>query len=277
MPRHWPFPFSMKAAMRKIEIIKNVSASWFALGVSILVGIFLSPFILHRLGNMAYGAWVLAFSVTGYYGLFDLGIRSALIRYVSTYIATNNHDALLRLVNTSLALYTAIGAAAMVATLLVSYYLGSLFRMPADFLPTARLLFLMVGAAVALGFPAGVFGGILEGMNRFYFVNLTNLVSTLVRAALIVVALHHGYGLLVVALCTVTLPLLGAVVRAVIALRVLPVVFACAYVDRSAFSEISLYSGVSFILMIGYKLRFKTDEVVVSTLLSVSAVTYFSI
>jgi O-antigen/teichoic acid export membrane protein len=148
--------------------------------------------------------------------------------------------------------------------------------MPPDFLPTAKLLFLVVGAAVALGFPAGVFGGILEGLNRFYFVNLTNLVSTLLRALLIVLALNHGYGLLAVAIITVTLPLLGAAVRAAIVLRTLALKFGWKYVDRSSFREIAHYSGISFILMIAYKLRFKTDEVVISTFLSVAAVTFFS-
>jgi len=262
--------------MRKSEIIKNVSSSWFSLGVNILVGIFLSPFILHRLGNTAYGAWVLAFSVTGYYGLFDLGIRSSVIRYVSTYTSTNDIEGLSKLINTSLAGYTVIGAAAMMVTLVVSMYLGSLFRMPADFLPTARVLFLMVGTAVALGFPAGVFGGILEGLNRFYFVNATNLVSTLLRAMLIVLALTHGYGLLMVAFVTVALPLLGCLVRAVIVLRLLPLRFGWKYLDRGSLREIASYSSVSFMLMIAYKLRFKTDEVILSTFLSVAAVTFFS-
>ncbi len=262
--------------MRKSEIIKNISSSWFSLGVNILVGIFLSPFILHRLGNTAYGAWVLAFSVTGYYGLFDLGIRSSVIRYVSTYTSTNDIEGLSKLINTSLAGYTVIGAAAMMVTLVVSMYLGSLFRMPADFLPTARVLFLMVGTAVALGFPAGVFGGILEGLNRFYFVNATNLVSTLLRAMLIVLALTHGYGLLMVAFVTVALPLLGSLVRAVIVLRLLPLRFGWKYLDRGSLREIASYSSVSFMLMIAYKLRFKTDEVILSTFLSVAAVTFFS-
>jgi O-antigen/teichoic acid export membrane protein len=263
--------------MRKRELIKNVGSSWFSLGVSILVGIFLSPFILHRLGNVAYGAWVLVFSITGYYGLFDLGIRSSIIRYVSTYTATNDMEGVSRLINTALAVYTAIGVVAMGTTVVLSGFLGSLFRMPPHFLPTARVLFLMVGAAVALGFPAGVFGGILEGLNRFYFVNVTNLASTLLRALLIVMALHFGYGLLAVALVTVALPLLGSVVRAVIVLRVLPLRFGWKYVDRSAISEIARYSGISFILMIAYKLRFKTDEIVIAKMLSVGAVTFFSI
>jgi O-antigen/teichoic acid export membrane protein len=263
-------------AIRKIEILKNVSASWLGLGVNILVGIFLSPFILHRLGNLAYGAWVLAFSVTGYYGLFDMGIRSSLVRYVSAYHSTNDMGALSKLVNTSLAAYTIIGTLALMATLLVSSYVDSLFKIPADFLTTAKWLFLMVGSAVALGFPAGMFTGILEGLNRFYVTNLTNIVSTLVRAALIVLALLHGYGLLMVAFITVTLPLLASVVRAAIVLRLLPVRFSWKHVDRRAFREIARYSSVSFIIMIAYKLRFKTDEIVISTFLSVSAVTFFS-
>jgi O-antigen/teichoic acid export membrane protein len=263
--------------MRRREIIKNVGSSWFSLGVNILVGVFLSPFILHRLGNTVYGAWVLVFSVTGYYGLFDLGIRSSIIRYVSTYTAKNDNEGLCRLVNTSLAGYSAIGVLALLLTGVVSLYVDSIFRMPASFVPTARWLFLIVGASVALSFPTGVFGGILEGLGQFYVVNVTNLATSLVRAALIVWALTHGYGLLTLAMITVALPFLSSAVRAAIVLRVLPLRFGWKYVNRSSLREIAQYSSVSFILMIAYKLRFKTDELILSAFLSVAAVTFFSI
>jgi O-antigen/teichoic acid export membrane protein len=266
--------------MRKLElaqIVKNVSSSWVSLGINILVGIFLSPFILHRLGNTAYGAWVLVFSITGYYGLFDLGIRSSIIRYVSTYHAVGDMEGLRKLINTSLAVYSGIGLATMAVTVVVSAYAGVFFRIPPGFLTTAQGLFLMVGAAVAIGFPAGVFGGVLEGLNRFYFVNVTNIVTTLLRATLIVLVLGRGYGLLTVALITVSLPLLGSMVRVAIVLRILPLRFGWKYMERKALREIAHYSGVSFILMLSYKLRFKTDELLLSTLMSVSAVTFFSI
>ena len=263
--------------MSKRQIIRNVSSSWFTLGVSILVGIFLSPFILHRLGDTAFGIWVLIFSVTGYYGLFDLGIRSSVIRYVSTYTANNDAEGLARLVNTSLATYTAIGVTALAVTLVCTLFVDRLFRVPPEFLGVARWLFLMVGTSVALGFPTGLFGGILEGVQQFFYVNLTNLVSTLVRATLIVLALQRGYGLLTVALITVLLPILASLVRAVIVLRILPIRFGWKYIDRKAFREIASYSAISFILMIAYKLRFKTDEIVIGTFLSVTAITYFSI
>jgi len=93
----------------KVEILKNVGSSWFALGVNVLVGIFLSPYILHRLGDEAFGIWVLIFSITGYYGLFDLGIRSSIVRYVAKYAATEDHHQLNCLVNTAMFSYGGIG------------------------------------------------------------------------------------------------------------------------------------------------------------------------
>src|ERR1022692_3635374 len=94
--------------LEKIQIIKIVGSSWFALGVNILVGIFLSPFILHRLGDAAFGIWVLIFSLTGFYGIFDFGIRSSIIRYVSKYTATHDVDEVSGLINTALFTYTGV-------------------------------------------------------------------------------------------------------------------------------------------------------------------------
>ena len=193
----------------KGQILKNVGSSWFSLGVNVVVGLFLSPFILHRLGDEAFGLWILIFSVTGYYGLFDLGIRSSIVRYVAKYSATDEHDELNKLVNTAMFSYGGIGVVAMLITLIATYYVNSIFRIPAEFVVTARWLLLMVGASVSLGFPLGVFSGILEGLQRFYLLNFVNITSTVLRAVLIVVALRRGGGLLTVALITVALPLLN--------------------------------------------------------------------
>src|SRR5712691_10392351 len=100
--------------MRQFEIaqiVRNVSSSWIALGINVLVAIFLSPFILHRVGDDAFGLWVLIFSITGYYGLFDLGIRSSIIRYVAKYAATRDYGRLARLISTSLFSYSCLAAA----------------------------------------------------------------------------------------------------------------------------------------------------------------------
>lgn len=263
--------------LEKIQIIKNVGSSWFSLGVNILVGIFLSPFILHRLGDAAFGIWVLVFSITGYYGLFDLGIRSSIVRYVSKLTATNDREEIAKLINTSLFSYTCIGIFTFLLSLAGSVYVDRFFRIPPEFHSTAHWLLLMVGTSVALGFPLGISGGILEGLQQFYVLYWTNIVSTLVRAGLIVYFLNRGYGLLTVALITVILPIAAALVRGFIAFRFLAIPFGLRYVDRACFREMANYSGVTFIIIVAGRLRFKTDEIVIGGFLSAVAITYFNI
>jgi O-antigen/teichoic acid export membrane protein len=264
--------------IEKKQIVKNVSSNWFSLGINVVVGLLLSPFILHRLGDTAFGLWVLIFSITGYYGMFDLGIRSSIVRYVSKFTATGDREELAKLINTSLFTYSCIGVVSMLVTFLVAYNIERMFpNIPPEFLPTARRLLLMVGASVAIGFPAGIFGGFLEGLQKFYVLSWTNVVSTLLRATLIVLALTHGYGLLTVAVITITLPLLASVMNGILALRLCPVPFGARYVDRVTFRQIRNYSGVTFMIMVAGRLKFKTDEIVIGAFMSAAAVTYFNI
>jgi O-antigen/teichoic acid export membrane protein len=261
----------------KHQILKNVGSSWFALGVNVAVGILLSPFILHHLGDEAFGLWILIFSLTGYYGLFDLGIRSSIVRYVAKYGATNEQEELNRLVSTAMFSYGGVAVAAITATLIATYYVNSIFRIPGGSIATARWLLLMVGLSVSFGFPLGVFGGILEGLQRFYLLNLTSVSSTVARALLIVVALRHGRGLLTIAFITVCFPLVNQLVNAVAVFRLLPMRLSLQYVNRSTLRTIASYSGTTFLIIVANRLRFKTDAMVIGTFVSAAAITYFTI
>ena len=265
--------------IRKLEhtrIIKNVGSSWFALGINVLVGVFLSPYILHKLGDAAFGIWVLIFSVTGYYGIFDFGIRSSIIRYVSKYTATRDLEEVSGLINSAMFTYTCVGIFSMLLTGIGCLYIDRLFKIPPDFQNTARWLLLIVGASVSLGFPLGVFGGMLEGLQKFYILNWTNILfSSVLRVILIVFYLRRGYGLITVALITAGLPALGSIVRAIIALRSLPIQFSRRYVNREGFRHMANYSGVTFVILIAWRLRFKTDALVIGTFVSSAAITYF--
>ena len=263
--------------LEKLQIIKNVSSSWISLATNVLVGFFLSPFILHRLGDAAFGIWVLIFAITGYYGLFDLGIRSSIVRYISKARATGDLQYASRILSTSLFSYTCIGVLSLLLTIVLSIFIDRIFTIPAEFHSTARWLLLMVGASVSLGFPLGVSGGVLEGLQEFAVLNWSNIISTLLRAILIVITIRHGYGLLCVAFITVALPLLTSVYRSFVAMRMLSTSIGLAYVSRAAFREILGYSGASLIMLISARLRFKSDSVILGAFLSASAITYFNI
>lgn len=101
--------------------------------------------------------------------------------------------------------------------------------------------------------------------------------ATLLRAVLIIYVLLHGLGLLTVALITVLLPLIASGVRSLIAHRLLAIQYGWKYVSRESFRQVANYSSVTFLIIVAFQLRFKTDAVIIGTFLSAAAITHFSI
>src|SRR5438874_9616973 len=77
--------------MRLSLILRAVTTSWVAVIANASVGIFLTPYVLHRLGDEAFGVWILTTNLVGYYGILDAGVRSAIIRYVSRHKRSEEH------------------------------------------------------------------------------------------------------------------------------------------------------------------------------------------
>jgi O-antigen/teichoic acid export membrane protein len=255
----------------------NVGSSWLNLAVQMAVGLVLSPFILHKVGDTAFGTWLLILSLTAYYGLLDFGIRASISRYVARFAATSDVEGLRRFVNTCLAACTALGLVVLLLTGLGFHNLGHLFKIPADFLPTARILFVVIGADAALAFPLSVFGCVLEGYQDFWWLNLTQIAASLLRGILILAALGFGGGLLMIAFVTLSINLARHLATVILVLRSTPMRFGIRYLNRAMLNQLVSYSAVALTIFIAESLRFQSDNIVIGAFLSSAAVTYFAI
>lgn len=261
----------------KLQAIRNVSSSWVSLAVTLACGVFLTPFILHRLGDEAYGIWVLIFSTTGLYRIFNLGISSAVIRYVSKFSALRDFESLARFVSTILFLFCCIGGFLLLITLACSLYADRIFHISAEYRRTFPLLLVLVGSAFSVQFPLGVFGGILEGLQLFWWKNLTQMICDVVRVTLIILALNRGLGLFSICLVTVVVSLGSAVFFVVLVHRYLPIRFHIFKFDRAVFREVITYSSVTFLSLVAGLLRFRCDALVIGIFISTGAIAPFSI
>lgn len=105
------------------KTLKNISYSFFGFGVPILFSVFITPVVVHRLGIVDYGVYILVGTITGFMGLLDLGLSSAVIKYVSEHHAQNNFRALQKTVNSAFSLYCCVG----LLGLMIFYILGVFF------------------------------------------------------------------------------------------------------------------------------------------------------
>src|SRR5262249_54703595 len=156
---------------------------------------FLSPFVVHRLGNSAYGVWTLMVSLTGYLGLLDFGVRGSVTRYVARFHARGEHDSAGRLVSTALMIFSCAGILAILLSSLIAWRGSHLFRIPPEYQGQASVVFALAGISVAGALLGGVFGGVLVGLHRFDLTNLTEIITSTIRAAATVVALLLGKGI----------------------------------------------------------------------------------
>ena len=201
------------------SILRSTVANWAAFAVAAVVSFLLSPFIVHRLGNSAYGTWVLLGSFVGYLGLLDLGVRGAVTRFVANQYAAGDHAAASTTVLAALRLFAGLGLLTAIIAGLLALSLNSLFRIPPDLVEEARLVVLLGGGTVAVSFIGGVFGGVVAGLHRFDIDGGVEITITLLRAVAVVAALNAGYGLVTLALIQAAVSVLRASVAYVLARR----------------------------------------------------------
>ena len=75
---------------RSRRFVNNVLWNWLGTAVSLFIGFVLSPYLILKLGADGYGVWAITFSLVEYYWFFDLGFRSATVKFVAHYSATGD-------------------------------------------------------------------------------------------------------------------------------------------------------------------------------------------
>src|SRR5262245_43459169 len=182
---------SLYCARRK-GLLTNAASNWLGFAAQVVVVFFLSPVLIHGLGDRRYGVWSLVESVLAYLTLFDLGIGAALLRYVARFGSQDDQENLNRVFNTSLALFAGAGASALVIVLVLALGWSRPLGVPDDLAGDVRGLLLLLGADLAFALPLGVFASGLEGLGRYPTKTVIRTVSQLLRSALMLAVIWSG-------------------------------------------------------------------------------------
>jgi O-antigen/teichoic acid export membrane protein len=214
---------AVQPTTRSARFFRNVLWNWLGVAVNLFIAVFLSPYIVRRLGDVGYGVWVLVLGLIEYYWLLDLGFRSATLKYSAEYSAGGESGKINTILNTALA-YSTLAATFMLATTVIfSTRLLSLFpEIPAAYRPIFPVLINIVGVGWALGIVFNMFNAALEGFQRFDIVNRIWIVTNGLRAIACVVLLASGYGLIEMGIAVVSTQVLGYMAAFIMLRRVFP-------------------------------------------------------
>lgn len=260
------------------SFLRNILSSTAGSIVGMLVTLFLSPFVVHSLGKSVYGIWTLVVSLTGYYGLLDLGIRAAVGQYVTRYWAKRDIEGVNRTMSTAFVLMGGVAALAAAATIFVSFTLERWVQVDPAELASARWAMLVAGFGVALTFPMAIFSSVTWATQRIDIDNAIGIADRLLVAALTVLVLKQGYGVLGLAIVTNGVILAGNLLRIVVAHRLLPgLSIRPRLFSKVGVREIAGYGSFVVIIIAAEKVVIYSDAVVIGIFMKPEAITYYSV
>ena len=264
--------------MPRPNVLINIFSNWANLFVMILVSFFVSPLLVNQLGSELYGIWTLIIQITGYFTVLDLGVNTAIVRFISMYVAQQDEQHANEIYNTAFLFFLMVSGVAVILTLGGGVFFYDFFRIAHVTQAYAYAVFCLVGIDIACGLLFSVLGATLNSLQEFVPLNGISMILTLIKNAILVVMLFRGYQLLALAALQLSTNLLR---------------YGCYYLtirQKYAFLQISrkachvaslrkifTYSVYSFIIAIAGRIIFLTDSVVISRFLGNSEVTFYMI
>jgi O-antigen/teichoic acid export membrane protein len=261
-----PTKLAKGSALRTINFIAQV-----------FVAFFMMPFVVYALGDRMYGFWTLVGTFIGYYGLLDFGLSAAVNRYIAGAVGSGSKDECNRIFNTAFILFLGLGVVVLLITVLLAVLTPSLTNNPEDAALFWRII-LILGISIAIAFPLKAFGGLLEAQLRFDIISIIQLLSLLLRTALVIIVLMLGYQLLALALVTFLSTIPERILIIYFARKNLPYIrFNLKYWCRSTAKTFFSYSVTAFIARVADILRFHLDVMVITAFIGLSAVTHYRV
>lgn len=252
---------------------KNIFSSWSAYAIRMVIAFFFVPYITSVFGDARYGVWVIIFQTINYFFLLDVGLSSALTRFISRHLSKDDYPAINRILNSANLAYLLLGTLVIGGVYLFVTFFFEYFKISdASLIEEGRSALLILGLYMGFSFYLFPFGNTLGSFQRYDLANVLNIIEESVRVVLMVLLLRAGYGLVALALTILTMSVLKHLAGMVVLRRLHPrTSMRLSLADRQSLQGLLGYSRISFGITIGWLVIFNSDSFFLGMLTSSAA------
>lgn len=178
---------------RTRRFLGGLGLGYVHLGLVTVVGLWLTPFLLGRIGQHDYGLWLITTQILGYLALLDLGVVALAPRETAFATGralggtTTGSD-----VSATLARFRRVVRWQVLPTTLVA---AGAWWLVADAWPELRWPLAAILAAFVVAFPVRLYNAALQGLQDLPFLGKVQLASWLSGAATTITLVLNGIGL----------------------------------------------------------------------------------
>lgn len=268
----------MTVSGRSARMLRNTLSNSVGRAVTLATAFILTPYILHSLGEASFGVWVLANVLVGYGSLLDLGMGSAILKYVADARATDDTTAAAELLGTATRTYLGLAVLGLVVGGLVSTQAHRVIHLGTSPGSTLEAVLALVTVSFAINLAATPATATLRGLQRYDVTNAITVASSLLTAGLTLLVLYRGGGVVAMVALTVPVSLLTQA-TSVLVLRKLHPDFALRWspTSRSAGRKMTRFGLTLTVGQVALLLQQRSSEVIIASVLSVTAVAPYSL
>jgi O-antigen/teichoic acid export membrane protein len=243
----------------------------------LLVAFIAIPYLIEGMGIERFGVLAIAWTVVGYFSLFDMGIGRATTKFASEYYARGYQHQLGGLVRASLILLSAFGViAGTILAAITPWLVSGLLNIPDYLLSETVGSFYLLAVSIPVALLIAGTRGVLESRQRFGTINAIRIPSSLATFLVPLLALSFSQSLF---------PIIGMLVIS----RVITLIFylySCfrglgaasenTRMEKGYFKQLLRFGGWLTVTNIIAPLLGNTDRFFIGGLLTLSAVAYYA-
>ncbi|HEY7170302.1 MAG TPA: oligosaccharide flippase family protein [Vicinamibacterales bacterium] len=263
---------------RFATVARNLITRYLVIFTDASIGLLVLPFNVHHLGPSQWGLWMLMTSLNTYFSVLDLGYGGSITRFVAFYRAKRDLKSLNEILSTLFTLFAAVGVVAYLGFVVVSFHITSIFNIEPDQVHTGRMVLLITGMFVSLGFPFSVYGGLINGFQRYDINNMVGIATSIVAAIVNVAMLLAGCSLVQLVTATTAVRVTAFLLYRRNAYRVFPALsIRPVHFRWSRLKEVTGFSIYVSVMDWSSKLNYSIDALVIGAYLSPAAVALWTV
>jgi len=184
---------------RSVKAKKNIIASFFIQGTSILTSILLVPIAINYVNVSQYGIWLTLSSIVVWFGFFDIGLTQGLRNKFAQAVAVGDDELAQKYVSTTYAILGIICTLLWVVFLFVNQYLdwSNILNVPTKMQGEVSILALMVFTYFCLQFVLKIITTILIANQQPALSSLLSLLGQIVSLICIFILVNVTEGSLI--------------------------------------------------------------------------------
>ena len=260
------------------KIIKNTLYNTIGRFWGILVVLFLTPYIVSRLGVERYGIWALLTSLVGYIGFLDLGIGGSYVRYMAEYYTQKDYSRVNQVINTGFLFCLGLAFILIPLALFLTEPLLIFLKLDPSTYPEINFVFFWGVVIFSLSNATFVFGSVQTGLQRMDLTNIIAVVLTIPYALGVILFLELGYGLKGLMILIGIMWMIQTLANFYIAKKILPQFsFNPFLFKRKMFVELLKFGIKLQISRLSQLVSFQVDKLLITYFLSVGMVTFYDL